>query len=794
MFTRSVLSPWSLQHFTSQLQGRFRVNRPLVTCFLITLWVVNGPAALAGVHKHSDGVELDLPSETVRVQVWSDRIIRVTRGAQNATAPAKSLSVIARPAKTRWALTQDADWLVLKTDALQVRVDCQTGQVGFFDLSGRPVLQETGGPRDFPAALGANGVHQSFELAPTEKIYGLGQHQSGIWNYRGTTVHLQQVNMEVAIPVLVSSRGYGVLWDNPAVTDVDVGKTRADVLSWNSEAGKVVDYYFMLGPAADGVIQAYRTLTGQVPMMGRWAWGFWQCKERYASQEELTNVVARYRAMHVPIDGIIQDWRYWPEHSWGSDAFDPARYPDPAKMVRDLHAMHAHVLISVWPKFDVGVSNLAELASAGGVYPIVTKGFTGEPEKWYDAFSPVGRQIYWRQISRELFQYGLDGWWLDASEPELSGQWGEFRSFPTALGPGADVFNAYPLLHTTAVYAGQRAETDQKRVFILTRSAYAGQQRNAAVTWSGDIQGKWDVFAKQIPAGLNFSVSGIPYWNTDIGGFWGKNPADKDYQELFTRWFQFGAFCPMFRVHGTVAPKELWRWDEPTRKIWKDYVNLRYRLLPYIYSTSWQVASAGGTMMRPLIMDFPADPAAGEVGDQYLFGPDLMVCPVTQPGVAARDVYLPGQNDWYDFWTGQREAGARHLNASAPIQTLPLFVPAGSILPLGPVVQYADEQVNAPLEIRIYRGANGSFTMYDDEGDNYDYEKGKYSTIQLTWDNAAGILTIGARHGKFPGMVRTRTFNFVLVGEGHGDGLAGTSSPDATVQYEGKTMTVPLVK
>ncbi len=715
---------------------------------------------MSGVQKQSDGVTLTTPAGVTRLQVWSDRVIRVTF-APGTKLPAKeSLCVITEPARTKWSLSETPDTVALETDALQVRLDRRTGAVGFYDLKGNPILQEAPGGAKVPPEPGAAGTRQSFILAPDEAIYGLGQHQSGVWNYRGTTVHLQQKNMEVAIPVLVSSKGYGVLWDNPAITDVDAGKTDAGILSWTSEAGKAVDYYFMFGPAADGVIQDYRALTGTAPMMGRWVWGFWQCKEHYASQEELTNVVAEYRKLQVPLDGIIQDWQYWPKDGWGSHQFDPARYPHPAEMIRDLHAMHAHVMISVWAKFDLGTANFNELEHAGALYAPTFPGFSWsdpkERNKYYDPFNPLARRIYWRQISGDLFKLGIDAWWLDASEPELSIHWGEFRTIQTALGPGSNVFNAYPLMHTTAIYQGQRAETDKKRVCILTRSAWAGQQRNAAITWSGDIQGRWDVFAKQVSAGLNFSISGIPYWNTDIGGFFGRKTTDKDYQELFTRWFEFGAFCPMFRVHGTVAPKELWRWDEPTQKIWEKFVDLRYRLQPYIYSVSWQVTSDGGTMMRPLMMDFANDPQALAIGNQYLFGPAILVCPVTQRGVTNWSVYLPGQNTWYDFWTGRRAAGGQRVDTAALIGTMPLFVRAGAIVPMGPIVQYAAEQTAPPLEIRVYRGADGAFTLYDDEGDNYDYEKGEYSTIPLTWNDAAGTLTIGPRHGKFPGMAEER--------------------------------------
>ena len=747
------------------------------------------------VRKQNDGIVVTTPSGALRLQVWSDQIVRVTFAPGGELPADKSFSVIATPAKTRWELSDTPDAVIVETSTVRARVDKKTSAVGFFDLSGKPILQEADAGREFASTTvadhGGTSARQKFILPPDERIYGFGQHQSGAWNYRGTTVRLLQKNMEVGLPVLVSSKGYGVLWDNPAVTEVDVGKTDAVVLSWASEVGRAVDYYFMFGPTADEVIRDYRELTGAAPMMPRWLWGFWQCKERYQTQAEMTGIVAEYRKLGVPLDGIIQDWQYWATGGWGSHAFDPARYPSPAGMVKDLHAMNTHVLISIWPKFDLGTDNFNELEKAGVLYPpVLASVFPKGQQKWYDPFNEIGRKLYWKQVSSQLFSLGFDGWWLDASEGEFSGKWGEFRAFQTAAGPGADVFNAYPLLHTSGLAQGQRAETDAKRVVILTRSAYAGQQRNGAITWSGDIGGSWAVFAKQIPAGLNFSLSGIPYWNTDIGGFNGGNPTDKKYQEVFTRWFQYGAFNPMFRVHGTRAGKELWRWDEPTQRILTDTIKLRYRLLPYIYSASWQVTSAGGTMLRPLMMDFGDDSAALDVGDQFLFGPAIMVSPVTTAGALTRSVYLPGRGEWYDFWTGKRTAGGQRIDAASPIETLPLFVRDGTILPLGPVVQYAAEKPADPMELRVYRGANGAFTIYEDQGDNYGYEKGVFATIPLTWSESNGTLTIEARSGGFPGMLNERTFRVVFVDENHGTGGAETENADAVVRYTGKPTVV----
>jgi alpha-D-xyloside xylohydrolase len=750
------------------------------------------------VQKQNDGVLLATPSGTLRLQVWSDKIVRVTFAPGNKLPEKKSFSVIARPAKTKWQFTETPDVVILETQAVRARVDKKSGAVGFFNLNDKPILQESENGREFwpTTVTNYNGTSawQKFVLPPDERIYGLGQHQAGVWNYRGTTVRLQQRNMEVGLPVLVSSKGYGVLWDNPAVTDIDAGKTDGEILSWKSEVGNEVDYYFMYGPSADDVVRDYRELTGAAPLMPEWLWGFWQCKERYQTQAEMTNIVWQYRQLGVPLDGIIQDWQYWTNGGWGSHAFDPARYPDPAQMVKDLHAMNAHVLISIWPKFDLGTENFNELERAGAFYPtIVPSVYPKGQQKWYDPFNTDGRKIYWSLVSKDLFSLGFDGWWLDASEAELSGKWGEFRAFQTADGPGAEVFNAYPLMHTTGIYQGQRAQTEKKRVVILTRSAYAGQQRNSAITWSGDIRGNWNVFARQIPAGLNFSISGIPYWNTDIGGFTGGNPTNKNYQELFTRWFQFGAFNPMFRVHGTGPGKEFWRWDEPTQKILADYIKLRYRLLPYIYSTSWQVTS-GGTMLRPLMMDFGDDTNALDIGDQFLFGPEIMVSPVTRAGAMTRSVYLPGRDDWYNFWTGKKVAGGQRTEAASPIETLPLFVRAGTILPLGPVMQYTSEKPADPIELRVYRGADGAFTLYEDQDDGYNYQKGAFATIPLTWNEAKQTLTIGARSGKFPGMLTARIFRVVFVDENHGVGGAETEPADFALSYEGKMVVVQAGK
>ena len=756
------------------------------------------PISVAGVTQNSDGITIQMNPGVMRVTVWSDRVIRVQYTDQNQLPADASLAVIGRPEAAEWKYSETKDAEIVSTDRVVAKVNRHNGAVGFYYPDGRRAYLDQastdpmGLHHTLPSSDQPHGVVQEFKLRGEEAIYGLGQHQGGVMNYSGSMVHLQQVNMDVAVPMLLSSNGYGLLWDNPSVTDVCVSMSALrDGLSFASEEGKQIDYYFMAGPELDDVIASYRQLTGPAPMMGRWAWGFWQCKEHYKTQQELLDVVARYRQMQVPIDGIIQDWQYWPKGQWGSHDFDAARYPDPAAAVAQIHAEHCHILISVWARFEAATENYKTLEQANALYSTaVYNAYMGTWAKWYDAFNPVGRQLYWSFISKKLLPLGFDGWWLDATEPELGEHWGEFRDYMTAAGPGADVYNAYPLMHTTGVYQGQRADAPGKRVFILTRSAYTGQQRNSAVTWSGDIRGTWDVLRREIPAGLNFSASGIPYWNTDIGGFFGGKVSDPNYRELFARWFQFGAFCPMFRVHGTGDSKEMWKFDRDTENILIQYDQLRYRLLPYIYSVSWMVTNHGYTMMRPLVMDFRTDTEVLSIPDQYMFGPSLMINPVTQAHATARSVYLPGKGSWYDFWTGQKYAGGAPVIAAAPIQTLPIFVRAGAILPMGEVVQYAEQDPQGPLEIRLYRGANGSFELYDDEGDNYDYEKGAYATIPLKWDDTRGVLTIGQRTGDYPGMVKNREFRIVWVGTGRGAGLAEDTAHEQIVHYDGREMSV----
>ncbi len=630
-----------------------------------------------------------------------------------------------------------------------------------------------------------------------EALYGLGQHQAGVWNYHGESVDISQENTNIAVPMLLSSNGYGIFWNNTSRSRFN--NRFVHVMYISSEVADTIDYYFIYGPDFDKIISSYRELTGTAPMFGRWAYGFWQCKNRYKAQEEILGVAQKYRELHLPADNIVQDWFWW--NRKGEHVFNK-NYPDPKAMVDQLHKNNFHLMISVWPFFEPGSKEYEEMDKRGFFIertkqphlPYHALGMAA-----YDPTNPEARKYYWDLMDKALFKIGVDAWWLDTTEPETEGQEESLMlGHKLFIGSGDRYANIFPLMTTQAVYEGQRNASDQKRVFILSRSAFAGAQRNAVTAWSGDVLSDWLSFRRQIPAGLNFSVSGIPYWTTDIGGFIsGGNLNGPNFRELFIRWFQFGAFSPVFRVHGTRNPdeNELWSYGPEAQKILLSYDTLRYRLLPYIYSLAWKVTSENYTPMRPLVMDFRQDVNAQNVGDQYMYGPAFLVNPVTEPGATERRVYLPlarveAQAKWYDFWTGASVDGGRFMNTPAPIERMPLFVRPGSIIPLGPEEEYSDEKPADPIELRVYAGADGHFTLYEDENDNYNYEKGKYATIPIQWNDAKRTLTIGKRSGAFPGMVAKRRFDVVLVRENHGTGVGASQDPDMRVEYSGAEVTV----
>ena len=585
-------------------------------------------------------------------------------------------------------------------------------------------------------------------------------------------------------------------------------------LSWWSEMQNQEDYYFVYGETMDEVISGYRTLTGKSQVMPRWAMGYWQSRERYKTQEEIVSTMRDFRRRHFPIDNIVQDWSYWPEDAWGSHDFDTARFPDARQMVEDIHRMHGRVMISVWPKFYATTAHYRQFDAQGWMYRQAVQdsirdwigpGYVGS---FYDAYAEGARRLFWQQMEQKLYPLGFDAWWMDASEPNVRDctdlQYRKELCGPTALGPSAQYFNAYALMNAEAIYEGQRSVEPDRRVFLLTRSGFAGLQRYSTATWSGDIATRWEDMKAQISAGLNFAVSGIPYWTMDIGGFCvedryvkaqqefdktGRENADlKEWRELNTRWFQFGAFCPLYRAHGQWPLREPWNIAPETHPAYRSilyYTQLRYRLMPYIYSLAGMTYFRDYTIMRPLVMDFTTDTQVYDVGDQFLFGPALMAAPVYQYGARSRQMYFPVGTVWYDFYTNQSVEGGCRQSVAAPYERMPLYVRAGSILPMGPEMEWSDEKPADPITLRVYTGADGAFTLYEDEGVNYNYEKGRYAMIPLTYSEAEGTLTIGERRGEFDGMLRERTFEVVRI---DAQGAAAVQ----TVKYDGGAVTVKL--
>jgi alpha-D-xyloside xylohydrolase len=779
--------------------------------------------------------------------------------------------------------------LEVRTNEMVVAIDKETGTITFADKSGNVFLSEKPGSRELTpdSILGepCYMAEQSFESPADEYIFGLGQFQDGHYNLKGVTRRLTQVNTQIAIPFIYSSKGYGLLWHQYGLTDfnpadhfielekqqqtegdnrmaevtttsgtqkiaqnqsvysgsfqvpqdgdyslfLDLGtmgnrhfivvdgipcvdqsnmwlpptasaliKLKAGnhkvqiicksdnnpVLSWKlkdntttfrSPMTKMMDYIVFYGPSADSVIASYRNLSGEAPMFPQWAYGFWQCRERYTSGTHLVETVKEFRKRKIPMDVIVQDWQYWGNTGWGVPQFDEKNYPNPAGFINELHQLNAHFNISIW-------SNPDKNSSIGKEY--VAKNLFIPNTKWLDYFNPETRKEYWNILNANMFSHGVDSWWMDAVEPENDALKGE----KTHAGPGDFYRLTYPLMVSQAVYEGQRNASSDKRVCILTRSAFLGQQRYGIINWSGDIGWEWDTYKRQIVAGLNFTITGFPYWTTDIGGFFRPGASqytDEKFHELLIRWYQWGTFNPIFRIHAYQTETEPWKYGQVVEDHMRNMLNLRYRLLPYIYSEAWQVTKNGSTIMRPMIMDFKNDTAAVNQPYQYMFGKSILVAPITSAGISEWDVYLPKGALWYEFWTGKRFEGGQRVNTQAPLDKIPLYVKAGSIIPLGKLLQYTAEKSADTLEIRIYKGADGSVTLYEDENDGYNYEKGLYTETTFTWNDAKRALTISDRHGSFPGMLKERIFNIIIVSEGKGSGIE-IEKPDQVISYTGK--------
>lgn len=598
--------------------------------------------------------------------------------------------------------------------------------------------------------------------------------------------------------------GYLALQHRDPLPDFQQGQ-----LSLYSELARGIDYYFMKGANADDVVAGYRKLTGKATLLPKWVYGFWQSRERYKTQAELVDTVKEYRKRRIPLDNIVMDWMYWKEDSWGSHEFDPERFPDPQGMVNQVHDLHANIMISVWPKFYPTTANYKELDAKAYIYPrnveVGEKDWVGPGylSSFYDPYSDEARAIYWRQIDEKLNKLGMDAWWLDSVEPDMHSNLDiterKRRMGPTAMGPGSLYFNSYPLMNARAVYEGARTANPDKRVFIFTRSAFAGLQRYASAVWSGDVAARWSDLKDQISAGVNFSMSGIPNWTTDSGGFSVEpryeKPNAKDlaeWRELNTRWFQFATFNPLFRSHGQFPYREIYHLAPEGSEVYRtlvDHDKLRYRLLPYIYSIAGDTYHRDYTMMRGLFMDFPADNAVRDINDEFLLGPAFLIAPVSEYAARSREVYLPAGSSWYNFHTGERVPGGKRVLADAGLDRIPVFVKAGSIVPSGVELQYVSEKPDAPITLNVYTGANGAFSLYEDSGKDYGYEKGAFSRIELKFDDATGKLTIGARAGEYPGMQRERTFNVRFIRPG----MAGAdfeAKPDRVVSYTGASVGV----
>ncbi len=910
------------------------------------------------LQRQADGMAVQVANGDLRIQVMSDTVLRVAFSPSPDFFTRASIDRVPLPTNvTPFTIQESSACYTLTTAKLRVTVDRETGKVSFADKAGQPLLSEASGGRLLESAevQGEKTFHigQKWAAQANESLYGLGQMQLGIVDIKGYDLDLWQHNTSVVVPFLVSSKGYGILWDNTSFTrfgdlqpftaipaddlyDADGHKGgltlttldgsvpprqtakvqlalalndaetshpetigagwsgkrqswtgsilapstgdyqfraysnggirvwfdgklvmnhwRQNWLSSNdqvrvhleagckysiriendpeqqntlellwktpapdentalwSQVGDGIDYYFVYGPSSDQVIAGYRTLTGKATMLPDWAFGLWQSRQRYETSQQSLDVVKEFRDRKIPFDNIVQDWQYWRPDSWGSHEFDPSRFPDPEGWIKAIHAQHAHLMISVWGKFNPNTENAREMQAHGFLYePNVKeniKDWIGYPYTFYDAFNPGARKLFWAQVNRNLFAKGVDAWWMDATEPDLlpsppslEGQ--QTHMNPTYAGTGSRMLNGYGLENSKGVYTGQREAAPNQRVFILTRSGFAGEQRYSTVTWSGDVTSTWTAMHKQIAAGLGASISGLPYWAMDTGGYtmqhrFASNPmtaSDEDeWRELNARWFEFSAFTPILRVHGELRPREMWTLgeDSPAYNAELKFDRLRYALFPYIYSMAGWTTQRDYTMMRPLVMDFPQDDSARELTDEYMFGPALLVAPVTEYKQRARSVYLPAGTTWYDYWTGA-VAGSGNIAAEAPYDRIPVYVRAGSIVPYGPALQYIGEKPGDPITLTVYSGADGEFTLYEDQGTTFDYEKGAFAQIPMHWDDGNGTLTIARRTGSFKGMLPHRAFRVVLVSKEHPQEFSLDPAPLKTVDYTGDAVKVRL--
>ena len=757
--------------------------------------------------------------QDVKIEFMTPSIVHVVKGQ-----PTKTLVVTAKPEQVN--VTKKGN--ITSSSKLTVKQDAQ-GNLTFLTAKGKVLLREK--------SCDVKEARQTFTLDKDEAIYGLGTIQNGKMNRRGEKKRMEQSNLEDFQNVLQSIKGYGIYWENYSPT---LFEDNAEGMTFDAEVGDGVDYYFMYGGSADGVIAQMRYLSGDVPMFPLWTYGFWQSKERYKSAKETESIVDQYRALNVPLDGIIQDWQYWgSNYLWNAMDFLAEDFSNGKQMIQNVHNKHAHFMISIWASFGPMTQQFRELNEKGLLMPFETWPQSGISHVWppvmkypsgvkvYDAFHPEARAIYWKYL-KTLYDYGTDAWWMDSTDPDFFNPKESDYAHKVYGGTWRSQRNAFPLETVRGIYQSQRKDYGEKRVFIMTRSSYAGQQHYGSNMWSGDVNSSWDMLRKQVPAGLSYSLTGNPNFNTDIGGFFcgsyntrggGSAPRNPQFQELYVRWMQYGLFCPVFRSHGADAPREIWQFGkkgEPVYDAIEKQIRLRYRLIPYLYSTAWQVTSNNDSYMRPLFSDFANDKKVWDMTDEFMFGRSILAAPIVNPQYTEEKIirtdamtgwnrqnatdgsnngaidftatktatkYLPKGATWYDFWTGKYYAGGQDVTLETSLDRVPMFVRAGSILPLGPDMQYVGEKAWDNLEIRVYPGANGDFTLYEDEGDNYNYEKGQYATIAFHWNDKTRTLTIDERKGNYPGMLTKRQFTIV--------------TPDGkqqVVNYEGMQKQVRIAK
>jgi alpha-D-xyloside xylohydrolase len=920
----------------------------------------------ANYQKISNGVVISLKQakaddvQTIRLQVVNNDIIHVTASPSKKLSETPSLiaTYLATGDET-WKVTQVKNNIILQTTTMKAIVSLKTGEIKFTDLKGKTILNEQkGGGKTFTPiqADGHSGYtfRQVFESPADEAFYGLGQHQSDEFNYKGKNEVLYQYNTKVSVPFIVSNKNYGILWDNYSLTrfgdprpyanldqfnlfdkngkeggltatymvnkdpkNVFVERTENTIdyeniesilnfpkdfpfdnasitwqgeiqpkesglfhfilyyagytkvylddslvvaerwrTAWNpnsykftanlkadskhklriewmpdggisyislkalspvpdkeqnnlsfwSEMGKQLDYYFIRGDNPDQVVSGYRFVTGKAQVMPKWAMGFWQSRERYKTQDELLSTLREFRRRQIPIDNIVQDWSYWKQDAWGSHEFDAARYPDPEAMVKEVHDSCARIMISVWPKFYTTTINYKEFDAKGWMYKQavkdsvrdwIGKGYIGS---FYDAYSKGARELFWKQLNEKLYSMHFDAWWMDASEPDIESNssmaYRKKLMNPTASGSSTEFFNAYGLMNAKGIYEGQRSTNNNDRVFLLTRSGFASSQKYGAAIWSGDIGTRWEDMKAQISAGLNYAISGNPYWTMDDGGFCVEKRYEKaaegsedqkEWRELNVRWNQFGAFVPLFRSHGQPPYRELWNIAPDTHPAYKSmlyYTQLRYRLMPYIYTMAGMCHFNDFTIMRPLMMDYESDTKVLNISNQYMFGRSLMICPVTTYKARTREVYFPKNEGWYNLYNGTFTAGGEKQTVDAPYNRMPIYVPAGSILPVGQLIQNTTKP-QTDLTVFVYAGKNGTFTLYEDENVNYNYEKGIFSTIKFSFNNKNKTISIGERKGNFAGIVKERNFHFILVQPKNPVGIDTRLQELNTIHYTG---------